>query len=59
MEGIEFAKLVAEMRHLQKEYFRTRNSSLLQHAKIKEQEVDKIIAKLFPKEVDQQKTLFS
>lgn len=58
MDINQFAVKVSEMRHLQKEYFRIRNSSLLAHAKIKEKEVDKILDQLIPKVTSKQTNLF-
>lgn len=40
-ETIEFAKLVKAMRDYQREYFRTRNSSMLSCSKTAERMVDK------------------
>ena len=39
----EFVNLVARMRHLQKEYFRTKLADLLVQARILEYEVDNFI----------------
>lgn len=40
----EFVKAVEEMRRLQREYFRTRQSGVLQDAKQAERKVDQMIA---------------
>lgn len=39
----EFEKLVLKMRNKQKEYFRTRNRTILQESKILESQVDKYL----------------
>ena len=40
MTTVELAKLVSEMRHHQKEYFRTREATALQESKRLERKVD-------------------
>lgn len=42
----EFAKLVAELRHCQREYFRTMNPFALEQSKRLEREVDKRCAEI-------------
>ena len=49
---------VIEMRHLQKEYFKHRNSILLKQAKDKEKEVDKMLEEHIPTKIDKQRSLF-
>ena len=41
---LDFIRLVSEMRAAQKEYFRTRQSGVLQEAKQAERKVDQMIA---------------
>jgi hypothetical protein len=41
MEGEQFRKLVAVMRHAQKEYFRTRSTTALEESKRLEKSVDR------------------
>jgi pyrroloquinoline quinone (PQQ) biosynthesis protein C len=50
MQLDQFKLLVADMRHAQKEYFRTRSSSALDHAKRAEKAVDDALAKLDDKQ---------
>jgi hypothetical protein len=54
MDQAEFTKLVAEMRHAQKEYFRTKSSSALDDSKRLERQVDAALKAL----ADGQKKLF-
>lgn len=44
MTNEEFRKLVSEMRHSQKEYFRTRSGDALDKSKRLERQVDKALA---------------
>lgn len=46
----KFASEVKSMRHLQKKYFQTRNTEVLQQAKVQEKKVDKLLVDLFPKD---------
>jgi len=54
MTAIELANLVAEMRHAQKEYFRTRSTSALEESKRLERQVDDACQAI----LDGQKKLF-
>ncbi len=45
MNEQEFRKLVADMRHAQKEYFRTRSGNALSESKKLEKKVDEELAK--------------
>ena len=44
MDDQGFRKLVAEMRHAQKEFFRTKSGAALDQAKIIEKRVDKALS---------------
>jgi hypothetical protein len=57
-ETVTLAKMVRDMRKLQKDYFRTRNSSFLMSSKAKEKEIDAICERILGKESDNQKKLF-
>jgi hypothetical protein len=54
MKAIELANLVAEMRHAQKEYFRTRSDSALEESKRLERQVDEACREI----LDGQKKMF-
>ena len=54
-ELLDFAQLVADMRHAQKEYFRTKRFNILQKSKAAEAKVDKELQSIF----GGQKKLFS
>ncbi len=53
MEQKEFMALVQQMRHAQKEYFRTRSPSVLEESKRLEKRVDEAL-----REANEQPTLF-
>lgn len=55
MESSDFIKLVADMRHAQKEYFRTRSGDALEASKRLEKAVDTAIRTMG----DKQKELFN
>jgi hypothetical protein len=55
MKTTNFTAQVEKMRHLQREYFRTRSPYLLREAKKQERIVDKELEKM---KVDTQKELF-
>lgn len=44
MDDQQFRKLVAEMRHAQKEFFRTKSGAALEQANIVEKRVDKALS---------------
>lgn len=57
----QFAELVIEMRRTQKEYFKSRNYTVLQKSKILEKEVDKRAAEILKRsnqDVENQPDLF-
>ena len=54
----DFVNKVAEMRRLQKEYFKTRHPLVLREAKVIEKQVDQELEKLVIKQPDQQGKLF-
>lgn len=54
MTATELAKLVAKMRHAQKEYFRTRSTSALEESKRLERQVDEACQAI----LDGQKQMF-
>ena len=54
----DFVNKVAEMRRLQKEYFKTRYPLVLREAKALEKQVDQELEKLVIKQPDQQGKLF-
>jgi len=54
MTAETLASLVAEMRHAQKEYFRTRSTSALEESKRLEAKVDRCVDRI----LDEQTTLF-
>lgn len=57
----QFAELVVEMRRTQKEYFKSRNYTVLQKSKILEKEVDKRAAEILKRsnqDVENQPDLF-
>lgn len=57
----QFAELVVEMRRTQKEFFRSRNYTVMQKSKILEKEVDERAAEIlngFNQEVENQPDLF-
>jgi hypothetical protein len=46
MDPIEFAKLVAELRERQKEYFRTKSTGALEASKVLERKVDRALKEI-------------
>lgn len=57
----QFAELVVEMRRTQKEYFKSRNYTVMQKSKILEKEVDERAAEIlngFNQDVENQPDLF-
>ena len=57
----QFAELVIEMRRMQKEFFKSRNYTVLQKSKILEKEVDERAAKIlngFNQDIENQPDLF-
>lgn len=57
----QFAELVVEMRRTQKEFFKSRNYTVMQKSKILEKEVDERAAEIlngFNKDVENQPDLF-
>lgn len=57
----QFVELVVEMRRTQKEFFKSRNYTVMQKAKILEKEVDEKAAEIlnsFNKDVENQPDLF-
>jgi hypothetical protein len=50
MDHEQFAKLVAEMRQAQTEYFRTRSTTALEQSKRLERQVDKALQELADKQ---------
>lgn len=57
----QFAELVVEMRRTQKEFFKSRNYTVMQKAKILEKEVDERAAEIlngFKQDVENQPDLF-
>ena len=57
----QFAELVVEMRRTQKEFFKSRNYTVMQKAKILEKEVDERAAEIlngFNQDVENQPDLF-
>ena len=57
----QFAELVVEMRRTQKEFFKSRNYTVMQKSKILEKEVDEMAAEIlngFNQDVENQSDLF-